>query len=144
MKKILLTALMLSVITACTKTEEFCEAERQFHLRFGKSKNTPFHLEEMVDTFYSVQLEDSFIVGNVDEIRYINDKFYLICKKEGRITCVDRNGRFLHTLKKKGHAKSEYVTMSDADGTFYACSECGEVHSGNYYVTPQQDNSEMP
>lgn len=115
MKKILLIALMLSVITACTKTEEFCEADRQFHLRFGKSKNTPFHLEEMVDTFYSVQLEDSFIVGNVDEIRYINDKFYLICKKEGRITCVDRNGRFLHTLKKKGHAKSEYVMMSDAD-----------------------------
>lgn len=41
MKQILLTALMLSVITACTKTEEFCEADRQFHLRFGKSKNTP-------------------------------------------------------------------------------------------------------
>ncbi len=116
--------LILSAMTACTKTDNANNAVRQFNICFGKHMNVPFRMEQMVDTFFYVMLDDSILVGEIDEIKYVDSVFYLICKNEGRITRFDSNGHFLSTFNKFGHAKDEYVVMSDADIS----------HDGSYHV----------
>ena len=115
MKKISLILLIMLTMMACTESYNSNNAVRQFNISFGKHKNVPFHFKEMVDTFYYVPLDDSILVGNVDEIKFVDSVFYLICKNEGRIICFDYSGHFLKTFNKTGHAKDEYVMMSDAD-----------------------------
>ena len=57
------------------------------------------------------------ILGSgIQDLRKTNDRYY-IKNYSGEIECLDKNGRFLYKLSKKGNAADEYESLLDYDLT---------------------------
>lgn len=50
----------------------------------------------------------------IDEIRITDDRFYIKSNFEN-IECLDKNGRYLYKLSKKGTAADEYISLNNFD-----------------------------
>ena len=114
MKNIIYTYISISVslvLLSCNSTESEIECTRTFELRFGESKNTPFHLSQMVDTVSYIELDSSVAIGNVDEIVCSNDTIFLCDKQFGKIYVHDLEGNSVNVFDRRGRASNEYINI---------------------------------
>ncbi|MCQ2235572.1 MAG: 6-bladed beta-propeller [Bacteroidales bacterium] len=97
--------------------------DKILEVRFGESVNTPFRTSQMIDTVIYVPLDSTCVLGKIDDIKIVNDKYYIIDKTSGRICVFSSSGNHIMTFSKKGHAHDEYITMADVDIAFN-----GDIH----------------
>ena len=113
MKQIFIFILVL-FFCSCTKEAEKSSV-KQLSISFKESSNDIFKTSQLIDSIYYIVLDSTLYLGNIDEIKVVNDIFYCIDKHNGTISKINQTGKFLGSFNKSGHAKSEYVTMMDAD-----------------------------
>ena len=112
--KQIIAFLFFFVIISCSNINTD-KSFKQICISFEEKSNDIFKTSQLIDSIYYIVLDSTFQLGNIDEIKVVNDIFYCIDKHNGTISKIDQTGKFLGSFNKSGHAKSEYVTMEDAD-----------------------------
>lgn len=109
-----LSFFLLLLLCSCQKTEKnvegFC-----IKVDIGESVNTPFRMSQFVDSICYLQIDSTYIVGHISEMKMVDDCFYICDKHEGALYKVDKEGKVLLRLANKGRAKDEYYNMTDVD-----------------------------
>lgn len=101
------------VLLSCTSNTGV-EINESLSLEFGVSKAVPFKMSEMIDSVSYICLEGNRI-GNIDDIKFVNKKFYICDKKQGTIYIYNIDGTFVYEFNHKGRANNEYISLGDFD-----------------------------
>lgn len=121
MKQIFYLFITALILSCCHKNED--GSVKQICISFKEGSNDIFKSSQLIDSIYYIVLDSTFLLGNIDEIKVVDNMFYFIDKHNGTISKFDIKGKFISSFKKSGHSKSEYITMEDAD---ISCN--GEFH----------------
>ena len=113
MNKIVSLFFIILLLSCSNKNED--SPIKHIYIDYGKESNEIFKSSQMVDSMYYIVLDSSFLLGDIDEIKVINEMYYFIDKHNGTISKFDNTGKFISSFRKAGHSRSEYITMEDAD-----------------------------
>ena len=84
---------------------------------------------------------DSILLSQIDDIKFLNDKFYIRDWKNKQIVTFNNNGDFIASISKYGRGPSEYLDISDFDvdkqGNIYVI----DGNKDNLIVYDYQGNS---
>ncbi len=113
MKQIIAFFIILVFFSCSNRSKE--TSIKQIYCSFAEESSDIFKTSQLIDSIYYIVLDSTFQLGNIDEVKVVNDIFYCIDKHNGTISKVSQEGKFIGSFNKSGHAKSEYVAMEDAD-----------------------------
>lgn len=114
------TLFVISLVTmsylffSCASREIDTEA-LVLNVEFNMSKNTPFRVSQMIDTVSFIQLDDSCLIGFIDELKVFDKNLFACDKHAGVIYCFSMEGKLIRKIDCKGRARNEYVSISNMD-----------------------------
>ena len=124
MKLILYLSVLLFLSLSSCQQSETGEEGLCIKVKFGESLNTPFKMSQFVDSVCCVQVDSTYVIGHINEMKMADGCFYLCDKHEGVLYKVDKEGKVLLRLANRGRAKREYYNISDVD-----VNQCnGDIH----------------
>jgi hypothetical protein len=121
MKQIIIIVFVFAFFSCSYKNEN--TSIKQICINFNEGSNDVFRSSELVDSIYYIVMDSTFLLGDIDEVKVVDNIIYCIDKHNGIISKIDKSGKFIGSFNKSGHAKSEYIKMDDAD-----ISQNGELH----------------
>lgn len=104
-----------------------------------------FDLSEMVESIDYIRIEDSVLLGNITDIKYWHDCFYLYDKSHQSIVIVNKEGQILSNIARRGRAGNEYISLQafaieKTDGSVFIFDNAGRkvvvyTQAGKYLHT---------
>ena len=114
--------LLLSLFVACSNNkEEIAEHPDTiiFNVDFdiGDDESTPLKLSEIIDSISYIQLQsdENNLMGEIGDIKYFNDRYYIHDLTSSSIYIVDKRGSIINKISNIGRARNEYIALYQFD-----------------------------
>lgn len=125
MKKIL--NIIIPIILLSCEMHEHLEnpCTNIINAEFNKNSIDTIKLSEIIDSIQYIKIEASRMpVGNIKNICYCNNLYYLQDVSTHSIHIVDPYGKIVNSFCRKGRARNEYISMHQMD----VHPKSGEIH----------------
>jgi hypothetical protein len=88
-------------------------------------------VENIFDKYYSVTLEtkQENLISGIDKIEIIDDKFYILDRRNNVINIFNKDGFYISKIDRKGQGPDEYIDIADfviSDTLVYTLSRTGK------------------
>ncbi|PIF02152.1 MAG: hypothetical protein CR996_00820 [Draconibacterium sp.] len=112
-KNIVTSILILTFIISCTSIQDYGEIQNDHNfISLEIAKAPSFKLETLIKdvTYIKLEVNKNSIIGDVDKILYLNERFYIFDKQITKSVFVfSKNGKFLYKINRQGHGPGEYI-----------------------------------
>ena len=127
MRRFVFVLSLLGLLVGCNRSNPTYEA---FFL--DTSAREDFALSDIVESVDVLFLNetDDVLVGKVSDVRYANNRWYLLDVDEGRsvVSVFDKEGNALGQLNRQGRGPKEYLEIASFD----VCPKTGDIYLGCY------------
>ena len=98
------------VITSChQKQEEYPNLET---IHIDISTVTEGDINDVCDSIVIIKLDKEPLLGQIDDIQINPDFLFLLDRNRSKIFIFNHDGKYIHTLDKKGRAPDEYLDIT--------------------------------
>lgn len=111
-KKCLLAAGLIIMCSICWAQK--AEKEISLSLKPG-GRSDRLSWSDMIESVRYVRVDDSVLLGNIQDIKYADGYFYLLDRSTVGVVVVDGNGHLVADISGRGRANNEFVSIMAFD-----------------------------
>ena len=105
---------IVSLFSCVKKTETNDSIAVNINLKENLAPKSIYY-SDYIDSISYVVLKNKNIIGNVKNIKYINEKYYVYDGSASSILIFEKNGNYYNTLSMHGKGPNEYLTIDAFD-----------------------------
>ena len=122
--------ILLSILSLFSPRMPGGENEISVPMKSNRLDVQSFDLSEMVESVEYIRIDDSILLGNIIDIKFWNNCFYLYDSSHQSVVVIDRDGRIISNISHHGRASNEYISLhayaiGKIDGSVYIFDNSG-------------------
>ena len=90
--------------------------------------------------YVPLQTNPDILINQINKIQILNDKIYILDRKQSSILIFDTTGTFVSKIQNKGNAPHEYLDISDFEATSDGLLFLNDQMQGKIYVYNEAGN----
>ena len=136
--------LLILYLIGCSPSSNHNTTEAQIptiNVKLGRNDNISRISEFLRFSHYvPLQTNPDILINQINKIQIINDKIYILDRKQSSVLIFDTTGTFVSKIQNKGNGPHEYLDISDFEATSDGLLFLNDQMQGKFYVYDEAGN----